>query len=85
MLSETLQVSRQTLRLAIAQLRNEGWLEVVGKRTLIQRRRSRPKAEVMSTRRIIFLSPHSLESLTTLGLFVYGELSRKLSPLGATI
>lgn len=84
-LSEALQVSRSTLRLAIAQLRNEGWLEVVDKRTLIQRRRSRPKAEVMSTRRIIFLSPHSLESLTSVGLFVYGELSRKLSPLGATI
>gem|GEM_PF-7096017 len=39
----------------------------------------------MSTRRIIFLSPQSLESLPTLGLFVYGELSRKLSPLDATI
>jgi DNA-binding LacI/PurR family transcriptional regulator len=84
-LSETLQVSRQTLRLAIAQLRNEGWLDVVGKRTVIQRRRSRPRAEVMSTRRIIFLSPHALERLSSVGLFVYGELSRKLSPLGATI
>ena len=43
-LSEKLEVSRSTLRLGISQLKDEGWLKVVGKRTMIVKRRKRTRA-----------------------------------------
>ena len=86
-LSEKLEVSRSTLRLAISQLKDEGWLKVVGKRTMIVKRRKRTRANrgVMKRRRIVFLSPSPLEQLPPMALFVYGELSRRLAALDATI
>lgn len=85
-LSEELEVSRSTLRLAISQLKDEGWLDVVGKRTVIIKRRRRTGANrTMKTRHIVFLSPTPLEQLPSLVLFVYGELSRRLRSLDASI
>jgi DNA-binding LacI/PurR family transcriptional regulator len=85
-LSEALEVSRSTLRLAISQLKDEGWLKLVGKRTMIVKRRKRTGANrAMKTRCIVFLSPAPLEQLSSDALIVYGELGRRLSSLGASI
>jgi len=84
-LGETLQVSRSTLRLALAQLKKEGWIAVEGKRHVIQRRPATSRSGILKTRRVVFLSPLPLERLPSLVLFVYAELGRKLSALGATI
>lgn len=84
-LSETLQVSRSTLRLAIGQLKSEGWLEVAGRRTMIRGDASASRSGAVGIRRVVFLSPIPLERLPSHNLFVYAELGRKLSSLGATI
>lgn len=88
-LSEALEVSRSTLRLAISQLKDEGWLNVVGKRTMIVKRRRRTgrtgRTGAMKKRCIVFLSPSPLEQLPSMVLFVYGELIRRLGSLDASI
>ena len=85
-LSEKLEVSRSTLRLAISQLKDEGWLTVVGKRTMIVKRRRRTgRTGALKKRRIVFLSPSPLEQLPSMVLFVYGELIRRLGSLDASI
>lgn len=86
-LSLALRVSRPTLRLALDQLKQERWIKVDGRRTVINRRRqgTKPASDTMLTRRIVFLSPVPLEDLPSTALLLYSELGQRLAPLGATI
>ena len=86
-LSRSLQVSRPTLRMAMEQLKQEGWITVEGRRTVIRKRKSAGKSprDSMRTRNIVFLSPVPLEELPSMALLLYSDLGQKLAPLGATI
>jgi DNA-binding LacI/PurR family transcriptional regulator len=72
---------------ALGQLKKEGWIEVVKKRSLIRRhpKSSKFQAENFSRKLITFLSPVRLEEMTWLGLVLYGELGRLLADPGATV
>lgn len=86
-LCDRLQISRSTLRLAIAQLKKDGWIEVVNKRTLIRYSSSKTTDQnhLLTRKKIIFLSPVRLEEMTWMGLVLYGELGRHLAEAGASI
>lgn len=84
-LSTQLRVSRATLRLAIGQLKKDGVLEVVGKRTLIKKRPRGRKHLAMRKRQIVFLSPIGLEDLTWTALVLYSELGRSLADADAFV
>jgi DNA-binding LacI/PurR family transcriptional regulator len=86
-LSRTLQVSRPTLRLALDQLKQEEWIKVDGRCTVINtgKRKGTSPSDSMRTRSIVFLSPVPLEELPSMALLLYSELGQRLAPLGATI
>ena len=86
-LCDRLQISRPTLRIAITQLKKEGWLEVINKRTTVRRRPIKPARipNPPTTRSITFLSPVGLEETNWMGLVLYSELGRHLAELGTTV
>ncbi|YCM46572.1 GntR family transcriptional regulator [Verrucomicrobiaceae bacterium 227] len=86
-LCDRLHISRSTLRIAIAQLRKEGWIEVVNKRSLIRYTPSKDenKNHLLKRKKITFLSPVRLEEMTWMGLVLYSELGRHLADTGASI
>jgi DNA-binding transcriptional regulator YhcF (GntR family) len=86
-LCDRLQVSRPTLRIAINQLKKEGWLEVINKRTTVRRRpiKSAQIPNSLTRRTITFLSPVGLEEMTWMGLVLYSELGRHLAEVGTSV
>jgi len=62
-LADMLHVGRDTVRLTLAELEHDGWLEpaAAGKRRRIAKRRSKPASRNSGTLRVGMLSPHRLE------------------------
>ena len=82
-LSEHLNVSRPTLRIALLQLKQEGWLKGESRSGWIVLRKTRQPPSNIATKTIAFLSPQPLATLTSVGLFVFGDLSARFAPMGA--
>ncbi len=84
-LAELLNVSRPTLRIALQQLEQDGWLKAEKRNGWRVLRKTRNRGVRMATKTIAFLSPHPLSNLTSAGIFLFGDLGARLAPLGAAM
>ena len=85
-LADQLQVSRPTLRIALLQLKQEGWLRGQGRRWWITRNEAQGRpSDHIAMKTVAFLSPRALPTLTSVGLYLFADLNARLVPLGATI
>ncbi len=84
-LARMLGISRPTLRLALARLKEEGWLRVENRRTLILRpktgtaRRRAAAARVTMEKPVLLVSPLAVEDMPSSALIVCQELAARLS------
>ncbi len=85
LLSELLNVSRPTLRIALQQLELDGWLKSEKRSGWRVLREGNAQGTHMATKTIAFLSPRPLSDLTSVGIFLFGDLGARLAPLGATM
>src|ERR1043165_7005307 len=84
-LSDHLQVSRSTLRSALHALREEGLIEIQGKRHRLAQPRSTPALRPSGSKIIRFITPESLYSLSPNKLYQVDELRRHLQNSGFTL
>ena len=82
-LAELLKVSRPTLRIALQQLEQDGWLKCEKRSGWRVLRKGSARDTHMATKTIAFLSPHPLSNLPSVGIFLFGDLGARLAPLGA--
>lgn len=85
LLAELLNVSRPTLRIALQQLEQDGWLKTEKRSGWRVLREGSAQGTHMATKTIAFLSPRPLSDLTSVGIFLFGDLGARLAPLGATM
>lgn len=89
-LAEALRVSRPTLRLALARLKDEGLLRMENRRTLICRPKSRaghraPVASGSAQKPVLLVSPLAVEDMPASVLIVCQELAARLAVRGRSL
>lgn len=84
-LCESLQVSRRTLRAALDELQNQGWLEVSGRRRRRIKSRRTSKDTGTTSKTVAILAPGTFLSLPSAISFVMDTLRSKLTAAGCVV